>query len=275
MSPQGVRSALYRKQVLKTERPSESPPQKIPKIGPEKMIEIAALPAALASAQPGALFRVELANGNIATLIVSDISSSAEPPAKLDPWAEYHPAIGELRASGLSVQAAAIRLVDEGRVPLRNTLPASRANSLAKSYRATHCKLEASAFDFQPVSSTPEQNRAKLMPIQEKTGMELDNRPAAAPDALILTRRRAPQRYHIDLDAEGLGDATRDDILNESFWEDAKAHGSIQQGDVVELTSANGFHGDVLIGPETDVGFRVAVLDHAHAVAPFTPAEAA
>jgi hypothetical protein len=168
--------------------------------------------------------------------------------------------------------------VDEGRVPLWNTLPASRANALAKSYRAVHCALKSTSFDFQTVSSTQEENRAKLMPIQEKTGMEPDNRPALAPDKLIPIRRRPPQRYLIDLDAEGLSDANRDDILSESFWQDAKT--AIQQGDVVTLTSANGFHADVLIGPETDAGFRVPILaDHAahpgKSTATFTPEIAA
>ena len=227
------------------------------------LIPLANLPAALLSAQPGAIVRVALANGTVATILLSALSSSAEPPAKSDPWAEYHPAIGELRASGLSVQAAAIRLVDEGRVPLRNTLPSSRANALAKSYRAAHMKLKASAFDFQPVYSTPAENSAILLSETERPQMQNNYDKALGADKLTIIRRRAPQRFLLDLDAEGLSDATRDDILNPLFWRDV-TH-SLIQGDVVFVSSSS-FNGEIIIGPESDGGFHVAVLaEHAPA----------
>ena len=107
--------------------------------------------------------------------------------------------------------------------------------------------------------------------------MEPDNRPALAPDALILTSCRPPKRWLINLDTEGLGDATRDDILAEAFW--CEAHGAIRQGDIVSLTSAKGENLDVLIGPETEDGFQVAALaDHKQAnkgKSTFTPEPAA
>ena len=98
--------------------------------------------------------------------------------------------------------------------------------------------------------------------------MEPKNSKALGADNITLIRRRAPQRFLIDLDAEGLSDATRDDILNPLFWRDV-TH-SLIQGDVVSHVSAHGFNGDVIIGERLDIGFRVAVLPAA-----FTPEEAA
>jgi hypothetical protein len=42
--------------------------------------QLADLPAALESAKPGAIFSVALAGGAVATIVLSDIRSSAEPP---------------------------------------------------------------------------------------------------------------------------------------------------------------------------------------------------
>lgn len=104
--------------------------------------------------------------------------------------------------------------------------------------------------------------------------MEPDNKPALAPDKLIRTSCRPPKNFRIDLDAEGLSAATRADILSPAFFQEA--HGKIQQGDVIELTSSIGENLELIVGPESADGFHVSVLtDHGKSVATFTPAEGA
>jgi hypothetical protein len=79
---------------------------------------------------------------------------------------------------------------------------------------------------------------------------------ALAPDKL---KRVIPRHFLIDLDAEGLTDATREEILDPGFWQEA--HGKIDFGDVVSLARKDAPTMNVLIGAPHPGGFYVHDLD--------------
>ena len=175
-------------------------------------------------------------------------------------------AIGERILSGKarSAYAAALQLAYAGKLPGGGT-PKSKAHYHSRLYRAAHCKLKATAFDLQKTPNTGSSRHAILLSEHREPEMEPKNSKALAPDKLILTSCRPPKSWLINLDTEGLSDATRAEILDPLFWQEA--HGAIRQGDIVSLTSAIGENLDILVGPETADGFRVAVLSE-HAVHP-------
>jgi hypothetical protein len=87
--------------------------------------------------------------------------------------------------------------------------------------------------------------------------MAVQEEKALAPDKL---KRITPRHFLIDLDAEDLSDATRDEILSPDFW--IEGHGKIDLGDVVSMTRKDAPTMNVLIGAaHPDGGFYVHDLD--------------
>ena len=229
------------------------------------------LAAVLACGAPGAAYSLDLGDGRLALLTLASVRPSgalAEVDVPPGVWASNSGAASEITELLLSGQArsayaAALQLAYAGKLPGGGT-PENKAHYHSRLYRAAHCKLKASAFDLQKTQNTDSSRHAILLSENAGADMEPKNKRALAPDKLILTSCLPPKHWLINLDTEGLSAATRADILNPLFWQEA--HGAIRQGDIVSLTSAIGQNLDVIVGPETDAGFRVAVLaEHAPA----------
>ena len=249
-----------------------------------KLIQITPLPAdadaadlatIFAVSPPGSAFSLELGDGRLATIVLGCVDVG-QPQRVRDAYIGLFPRITQRCLAGLSIHAACLELAFAGEVPGYGT-EESKARELGRAYRDAHRKLKATAFSDKTIQNTESAKSDILLSNTGTSVMQNKSDKALAPDKVVLIRRRPPQRYHIDLDAEGLGDATRDEILDPLFWRDV-TH-SLQQGDVVSHVSANGFNGDIIIGPESaDGGFHVAVLgEHAarKPVATFEPSEAA
>ena len=231
-----------------------------------KLIQITPLPsdadaadlaAIFAVSPPGSAFSLSLGDGRLATIAL--VRADAGRPQRVrDAYIDLFPAITQRCFAGLSIHAACLELAYAGEIPGHGT-PENKARELGRAYRAAHCKLKATAFSDKIIQNTEPEKNAILLSETERPQMQNNHDKALGADKLTLIRRRAPQRFLIDLDAQGLGDATRDDILNPLYWRDV-TH-SLIQGDVVSHVSANGFNGDVIIGPESaEGGFHVGIL---------------
>ena len=243
-----------------------------------KLIQITPLPSDADAADlaavflispPGSAFSLSLGDGRLATIVL--VRADAGRPQRVrDAYTCLFARITQRCLAGLSIHAVCLELAYAGEIPGHGT-PENKARELGRAYRAAHCKLKATAFSDKIIQNTEPAKNAILLSIQEKTGMEAHNRPALAPDKLILTSRRPPKHWLINLDTEGLSDATREDILAPTFWREA--HGAIQQGDLVSLTSAIGQNVEIIIGPEcAEGGFHVGILAER---APALPSEVA
>ena len=76
---------------------------------------------------------------------------------------------------------------------------------------------------------------------------------ALGPDKL---HRIIPRHFLIDLDKEGLADATREEILEPSFWQEGA--GQLMFGDIVSLSRKNWPTLDILILQPHPDGFLVS-----------------
>lgn len=130
-----------------------------------------------------------------------------------------------------SVHAAALQLADQ--LETGGTRE-NQANYLGKQYRKQFC-LPASAF-----SQNQTNNSKDVAPAQYDNGAsefenQKENRMPQTDNALApgVLQRIIPRHFLIDLRAEGLGDATTEEILSPDFWADAKP--ILKHADIVSL----------------------------------------
>jgi hypothetical protein len=225
-----------------------SPPiAPLPKISPKnrtkKMTDLtplANLPAALLSAKPGALLRVELANGTVATIILSHVGPLSErhPQGRARLLSDRLYLITERLESGRanSPDGAALQIAREGLIPGPST-PESKATALAKMYRALHKTIRLNP-------TTTQQQRGIIESGLSEVALPTQNeKPALAPDALIPVRRR-----HLLLDLDGDdAKATYAQILAPAFW--LSLTDKLNTSDVVTVLRADAPPIDCLIGP--------------------------
>ncbi len=228
--------------------------------------------AVLASATPGSVFSLKLDDKRAAILALTAYCSDAAAVGGVAP-----PRAGRSNTCGSSGKAEQKKLTRETRfVEITNRLQSGQARSvhaaalqitggdfnrahyLGKLYRKRFC-LPASAF-FQKTDNNSKDLPASTcenttIEFQKSKGerMASQEEKALAPDKL---KRVTPRHFLIDLDNEGLSDATREEILSPLFWQEGV--GKIDFGDVVTFTRANAPALNILIGvPHPDGGFYV------------------
>ena len=200
-------------------------------------IQLAALPAALLSAKPGALFRLALDGGTVATIILSHVGPHTErhPQGRARLLSDRLHLITERLETGRanSPDGAALQIAREGLIPGPST-PESKATALAKMYRAL----------FRTNPTAAQQQRSILLGsnITEPAMPQTESR-ALAPDALKAVHRR---HLLLDLDGED-AKATYKQILAPQFW--AELAPRLNTSDIVTVLRPNAPPIDILVGP--------------------------